>query len=273
MKKTLVPAAVAALFVVMTSSSLAWAQETGPDTEACAVAQANLDAVPEPVGVPSDLEQKDAQAREAHNEARAKYFALGENLPEPTNEEGLRLNDRRDDPDVVADLDLLDNILDRQDAIVEVLAKKAPADAAAKELADDQARFAAEQEAVEDATEERDGSCAPPTTENPVPPVEDDDTSGLNPEYDCRDFPLTDGTTAQDILNGDLSDPHKLDLDSDNIACETSENHAGSDSDGDGVIDNRGGVVEEDSLDDTSTGTSGDVVVPQGGVATGGGPA
>lgn len=268
MKKLVVPAAV--LAGLLMTSSLAWGQETGPDTEACQTATRLVEtalAERDAAKIPSQQEQDvtDAQAvlDAATDAATADGTGLTEGDLNQEKIEQLRRDFGEENPVAKEQIRLIGEVLSARHAL------KAQQD----ELSGLQATLAEKQDALDGAEEERDGSCAPPTTEEPpAPPVEDDDTPGLNPEYDCRDFPLIDGTTAQDILNADGNDPHKLDLDSDGVACETSENHAGRDSDGDGVIDNRG-VVEEDSLDDTSTGTSGNVVVPNGVIDTGVGPA
>lgn len=98
-----------------------------------------------------------------------------------------------------------------------------------------------------DPTETPDPTTTPaPTTE--APPFND---------LDCRDFPLADGRTAQDILNQTpTDDPNGLDADEDRIACEP-----GQDTAADG-----GDIADTDE-------PVGNVAVPSGGVATGGGPA
>jgi hypothetical protein len=55
-----------------------------------------------------------------------------------------------------------------------------------------------------------DTDCAPPVVTPPAP----------KDEFDCPDFPLDDGTTAQQFLDKDKSDPSRLDSDKDGKACE-----------------------------------------------------
>lgn len=50
-----------------------------------------------------------------------------------------------------------------------------------------------------------------------------DDTPVLADELDCVDFPLADGRTAQDVLDGDTADQNRLDRDGDGQACEVDE--------------------------------------------------
>lgn len=72
---------------------------------------------------------------------------------------------------------------------------------------------------------------------------------------DCGDFPLADGRTAQQILDSTPGeDPHGIDADDDRRACEPGQD----------TVDNTT-PVDNDNDDE--------VVVPSGGVATGGGPA
>jgi hypothetical protein len=77
-----------------------------------------------------------------------------------------------------------------------------------------------------------DEKCAPapstpPTSSSPAPKPPTD-------RYDCVDFPLEDGTTAQQQYDKDRTDakhdPNLLDLDGDGKACETDEqNNGGND--------------------------------------------
>lgn len=54
----------------------------------------------------------------------------------------------------------------------------------------------------------RDTACTPP----PAPAPKD--------EFDCADFPLPDGRTAQQVYDADKTDPNRLDEDGDGKACE-----------------------------------------------------
>lgn len=61
---------------------------------------------------------------------------------------------------------------------------------------------------------------APVETTPPVePPVVDEDETPAD-GFNCGDFPLADGRTAQDVLAADPADPNVLDSDGDGVACE-----------------------------------------------------
>src|SRR5690606_21012691 len=68
----------------------------------------------------------------------------------------------------------------------------------------------------------------PPTSEEPEPSETQEPEDPVLPEVDldCKDFPLADGRTAQDILNQFPGDPHGLDADEDRIACEPGQDTA-----------------------------------------------
>lgn len=104
----------------------------------------------------------------------------------------------------------------------------------------------------------------PPTSEEPEPsetqePAPEDPASEAFVDLDCKDFPLADGRTAQDILNQFPGDPHGLDADEDRIACEPGQDTAPDSS--------------SDFEDDDEVVSNEKVAVPQGGVQTGVGPA
>lgn len=68
-------------------------------------------------------------------------------------------------------------------------------------------------------------SPAPPSSEDPAPPAS---TAPAAPpaaarDLDCADYPRPDGTTAQQALDTDRSDPFLLDADHDGIPCEADE--------------------------------------------------
>ncbi|MQA16079.1 MAG: hypothetical protein GEV09_18585 [Pseudonocardiaceae bacterium] len=78
-----------------------------------------------------------------------------------------------------------------------------------------------------------DGACEEPASDEP--PADGDQDGGTDEggeqkdepkpdkpdaDLDCADFPLADGTTAQNVLDADGSDPHRLDADNDGKACE-----------------------------------------------------
>lgn len=71
-------------------------------------------------------------------------------------------------------------------------------------------------------------------------------------DLDCADFDSQQ--EAQDVLDGDPSDPNNLDADDDGVPCES-------------FFDGDGG----DTADDSSADGDDEMVMPTGGVATGGG--
>lgn len=107
--------------------------------------------------------------------------------------------------------------------------------------------------------------CAPPVEEEPEPtpdpdpvdpdpvdpdPTEPGDQDGRTDDLDCSDFPLADGRTAQNVLDADPSDPHRLDAEGDGLACEIDEDEDTTDPAapaGDGTGD--------DTTGDTNTGS------------------
>ena len=64
--------------------------------------------------------------------------------------------------------------------------------------------------------------AARPIVSQPTPPPRSVTPPAPAPSnaYNCDDFPLADGTTAQEYLNRYPSDPSGLDGDNDGAACE-----------------------------------------------------
>jgi excalibur calcium-binding domain-containing protein len=161
------------------------------------------------------------------------------------------------DVSVVADLNKQIKDLDSQ--IADLLDNIPPGDASAlkAELKVTTGQRDAVQNALnakaelDKAREKRERVCAttpPSSTSTPAP------TPAPKDEFDCQDFPLEDGTTAQQLYDRDHNDPNKLDRDGDGVACEINEdfnNDSSNDSNDDGNL----------STDDT----------PSGGVETGNG--
>lgn len=127
-------------------------------------------------------------------------------------------------------------------------ARKAELVKAEAKLAADGPKVAGLRAQVELAIAARDKACAPATT-TPAPQPDP-------AELDCGDFPLADGRTAQQVLDADQDDPHQLDEDGDLVACEADDPAANP-------------PATPAPAPDVNV----EVVVPQGGVATGGGPA
>jgi hypothetical protein len=96
------------------------------------------------------------------------------------------------------------------------------------------------------AISDRDEACSEPTTTPPTPTPAPTTTPAPAAEFpvdlDCSD--LSD-QEAQKVLDADKSDPHNLDSDEDGFACDEVDNPVSNDT----------------------------VVIPSGGVNTGGGPA
>ncbi len=96
-----------------------------------------------------------------------------------------------------------------------------------------------------------DTDCLPPVTSIPptTPPVTTPPATPPAPptldEFDCGDFPLPDGRSAQDVLDADAVDPNRLDGDSDGVACDLDD------------------LADDDDFDQVG-------IAPSGGVATGG---
>lgn len=117
-------------------------------------------------------------------------------------------------------------------------AAKDAVDRAQRELDTDSRRLADLRAAVTVALQERDKACDDDDDDDDDTPS----TTSAPPADDDVDCTEVSDARAQEILNDDRSDPNNLDEDNDGVACED-----------DVVIDR--------------------VVVPSGGVATGGGPA
>jgi hypothetical protein len=243
-------AAAVALGLLGSATAAAAQDDTGPDTQACIDAKAAVAvalAARDEAKVPSNLEQQAAITQTNVDRAVAAYHELGDNLAAPTAAERARLQDRRDDPDITAEL--LASIDARISAIVRVLAMTELRDTAAAVLKTAVDALAEAQAALDAALRVQAGACDEP-----------DPTPNPRPDLDCVDFPLSDGRSSQDVLDETPGkDPHNLDTDGDRIACEPGQDTRPADNDNDGDGDG-------DDFDQIGT-------PPAGGVATGGGPA
>jgi hypothetical protein len=239
--------AAAVVIGLLGSTTAALAQDdTGPDSRACIEAKAAVAvalAARDEAKVPSDLEQKAKRAKADLDTAVAAYNKLGDNLAAPTAQERARLEDRRDDPDVIGNIELLASVNARIAAIVKVLELTTVHDTAATALKAAQDVLAKAQATLDAALRVQVGACDEP---DPKP--------NPDPDFNCIDFPLRDGRSAQDVLDETPGeDPHGIDSDGDRVACEPGQDTAPADDD-------------DDDFDQIGT-------PPTGGVDTGGGPA
>lgn len=243
----LVGAAVLTTSVVL--APIAMAQETGPNSEACDVAKTSV----------AGLEKQVADARFAERTTEEKAVADAEAAISGLEGAVATLEDRIEQ---AVEENQSSGKVDGLRA--ELATAQENLEAGHQKVADAKAALESDNEAtqgiaarLELAVAERDTACGqleptptPEPTEDPEPESDD-----LN----CVDFPLDDGRTAQDVLDDNASDPHDLDVDGDNVACEVTDDADSY------VID-----LNPDSSDDD---TSQVATVPSGGVDTGGGPA
>lgn len=245
----LVGAALAASTVILLAGgSIALAQETGPGTQACADAiKAKDDAQAElRKAENADKDLKDAEQKlRNRNIPQDKWDNSGlradlrelrkqGDIPDPASVDYWGGDKTGSDENTTADRDL--------QALQDWTQAKNDANDVKNSKMDDLRRDA------RDAERKADDVCGTvsttPTT--PAPPVFID----LN----CGNFPLSDGTTAQQVLDQDRTDPHGLDADSNGIACDVTSTEPVPAP----PVDNGRGV--------------GNVTTPSGGVPTGGGP-
>jgi hypothetical protein len=219
-KKTVLALGAALVLSVVTAPA-ALAQDTSPSCdEAKKVVvdlQADIDdtAAKEHVKELADL----AAAKDARGAAKAEVERLERLIKEAT------------DP---VEIDRLNGLLaPAKDALV---ARRTDVDKAQERLDRESDRLVGLRTRLTAAITERDRVCGGVTTTPTTPPADND--------VDCGE--VTD-TEAQRILDADKSDPNRLDVDGDGIACE-----------------------DEFTLNPP---TNDVVVTPSGGVATGGGPA
>lgn len=248
MRKTLVPAAVLALFVMTAPTALA---QDGPVDCAAAVTALNAADVAHRDAVAAD--EKHAAGKEADDELVRAENRLAKAQAEldaaiaADNAAGAT----EDSPATVSAKALVATRTDEVNR-ARVEADKTDADELRRKA--NRTDAAALKTALDEAREDFDRICGGVTT-TPAPELEDPRNT-----FNCIDFPLNDGRTAQDVLAADLSDPHNLDTDNDGVACESDQP---SDS----------GLGNDDPAPTTVPAPVENVTVPSGGVATGGGPA
>jgi hypothetical protein len=213
------------VLILVGTPALAFAQDTGPESQACedatqAVADFELEAR---IGVALE-----AAARH-DTEATAQQTVAVAADAKATAEQAVA---DAADATVPPNISIRDNA--RQAAAAARTARDAARALVTQSLADrDAARAAAngglqvELDALIDA---RDAACEPVVTPTPTPTPTPSATPTPTPtptpgddDYNCIDFPLSDGRTAQDVLDADPSDPHRLDYDKDRVACELAD--------------------------------------------------
>jgi hypothetical protein len=186
-------------------------------------------------GVPTANQTAADAARLRADLARLEEIPVGDR----TTEQQARIDDIKDR------LPLIEAVVSAEARVATARTEAGKTDADRLQDVADETDAKALADARETARKAADKACGVPTTTPPPDPA----------ELDCDDFPLSDGRTAQDVLDENQDDPHQLDEDGDLVACEADDPAAGG------------------SNQDDDPGTSGDVVTPSGGVATGGGPA
>lgn len=213
----IVVAAVAA--VLLTGGGVAVAQTTGPDTRACTDAKAAVEealTARDAAKIPSQQEQDVTNAQNALDE-------LPRTGTGPNNEPlgALVFSQAEINRLQAIPADNSNHALAQAKlaVIVPVVEAQAKLKTEKDELAGLQKALAEKERLLDEAEADRDKACAVPatTTPPPPPPVDPGDV------FDCEDFPLEDGTPAQQVFDQDRSDPHNLDADDDNRACEVGE--------------------------------------------------
>lgn len=202
---------VAALLLSATalasSASTAAAQPFGPDTAACE--QANADVLVKALDA--------ATASKALADANAVVLgALQLNVEKAQEEHQTAFDAYKKDPTEANLANLVTAQKALQDAL-ETLQNQAPDGPLEKALVDAQARLQA-------AVDVRVKVCAPPPATTPTPTPTPAPAPEPPNDLDCAD--LTAPGAAQAKLDEDQSDPHRLDVDGDGIACEVEEGPA-----------------------------------------------
>jgi hypothetical protein len=221
-------AAAVALVAALAINSPALAQDEQPSCAdaltAYVAAQADLDALPETVPNPAlaELQAAVAEAKADVDAALPPVLTYsadvypGDKVPasvEALTEATLRAI--LDDKDLGADARAQVQVA--LDAVLAHASAVAALDAAAAKVPNP-ARVDA-QAKVDTARTAADDACRGPV--GPTPTVAPTTTPAPNDDdLDCGDFPLSDGRTAQDVLDADPTDPHNLDSDGDQVACE-----------------------------------------------------
>jgi hypothetical protein len=249
MNKTVVSAAIAALFVV--GAPVAYAAEPGDcgaATAALTTAQSELrDAVDadekaqKAKDADRDFDRADRELRQAQNRldrAKAAIADLGDDPLHPEPADGTPAEQR----ELKSAQDAVDDATKERDRARKQADKENTTELQRKA---DRTDADALKREVDDAQDDVNRLCGGvTTTPAPEPPAVD---------LDCGDFPLTDGRTAQQVLDSTPNaDPNGLDSDGDRVACEPGQDTASDEADGGNGV--------------------GSVATPSGGVATGVGP-
>lgn len=180
----------------------------------------------------------EATAIKIRNEAQAKYDELANVSTDPDNDSALIAQEKV----LLAAQTELSKAEEAAKGInIPALTEAAKSDAGSLKTALDKAKVA-----VVKAQSDANVACQGPSGSPGAPPPPPTD------DFDCVDFPLADGTTAQGMLNRTLpEDPHNLDANGNRIACEV--------------------VVDDNNNNDNPPPPQQVIQVPVGGVATGDG--
>ena len=246
MHKTVISSSVAAAAVLLSvmTAPAAFAQDDAPSCDEAKGLVVKLEGQVADKAAKERVDEKatlDA-AKTALDQAKAAVTAAEKRVADAE----ASLKDGQT-PDEVAELNNAKIALDQAKAVRD--AAKKDVEKAETALAEDSNALLGLRTKLKIAIEGRDKVCdapaAPPTT-TPAPTTEPTPADQNGDELDCGDI---SDAEAQSILNSDRSDPNRFDADGDGIACEVAV------------------------VDDGNSASSGGVVAPSGGVATGVGPA
>jgi hypothetical protein len=263
MKRTILPAAVLVLSVMTVSPALAQSAPSCAEAQlAFTRAQVAVDEAVSADDAAAAAKAADAALDDAEQERDDAFRALvgypvygvtEGDLPSAVAirdeiRDLLALEDdtpREPRPVLEDKLELVERYIDALRAVPAAREKAEASDAVALQRAADDTDAAALTAGRDDARRAADEVCGGVTTTPPPPPFVD---------LDCSDFPLANDRTAQQVLDETPgADPHNLDTDGDRVACEAGEDTA--------------------PADDAQNSAPGAVVVPEGRIDTGGGPA
>ena len=242
-------ALMASAVVLLAGGSVALAQETGPGTQSCADAIADKNEAQDELrkAERADKDLKDAEQKLRNRGVPERVWddqSVRNRLRE-ARDSGLLSQDRQPEhwgADRPVTPDSEENTrADRELSALQDWTR-------AKDNAKDTGRVEKLRDDARDAERRADDVCGTPSTTptTPPPPFVD-----LN----CGNFPLPDGTTAQQMLDRDRTDPHGLDADSNGIACDVTA------------------APDPDPAPPIIVVPPQNVISPSGGVQTGGGPA
>jgi hypothetical protein len=229
MKCTILAVALTA-GMLCAGAGVALAQTTGPDTVACTNAKTDDASADAALKADAELEKANTAFVKARAVAAATIGIDGNFI----NDSEISLGDI--DAQIAKTTGVLqDNLKSLKLALQAMISAKTEAD---KTNAGILVQIAARTDAVAlcKAPVVTTTTPPPPTTTTPPPTT----TPAPRPvDLNCDDFPLSDGRTAQQILDADLTDPNVLDANNNKIACEVADGNGGDeyeDSTSDNVV-------------------------------------